>query len=718
MSFISGILKFKREAYFSLAIIFVFSFLIYVQTHLPFFKKFLPVGENKPVIVILNINLLLILLLMFLLIRILIKSTIEKRMGMWGSGLKTKLILIMLSVSVISSFGLFVLATWFYYGGMDRWFSEQIETAIDSAMELSEFYYQDTFERYERIGRTLATEIEEKGLMAKNRQLTALIRNEAASHSLDYLSVHDIEGKALATRGALSEQINQRFTQQIGPIIREKKTRQIIPLRQGEAIIIGTVIADQQGSPVGLLFLGDSIRVKGTQGIKQITSTYAQFKKARTLKKMVKYGFTIPLFLVTILSVFLAVWVGIKMSNEITVPLQRMREGASIIAKGRFDINLEDMGKDEIGTLVAAFNTMARELKITKDEIEEKRRYMEVILDNVGTGIISTDEKGTILLLNRAARKILAISEDNWIGRPLRAIVGEDFKSIIRSFLSEMKDGGEGSVVKELRLNVCNQMIYTRTSLTTLRDETGGKTGYIATFDDITHIVTAEKLATWREIAKKLTHEIKNPLTPIKLSAERIRRRLLPHSDGKEREVLDETTSVIISASEDIKGIVNELTKLTHTSPVLSIEDVNKIVEEVIGSYKNLYQNIAFQVHTSEAPKFRMSRDDIRRAIINLVTNAIKAIDCGQGAITAITRYDSEQGLVSVEIADTGPGIPDEEKSKVFDPYFSKSRDGLGLGLAIVQSIVLEHNGRVYIEDNVPCGARMIVELPVVMAEA
>jgi two-component system, NtrC family, nitrogen regulation sensor histidine kinase NtrY len=718
MSFISGILRFKREAYFSLAIVFVFSFLMYVQTHLPFFKKFLPVGENKPVIVILNINLLLILLLMFLLIRILIKSTIEKRMGMWGSGLKTKLILTMLSVSVISSFGLFVLATWFYYGAMDRWFSEQIETAIDSAMELSDFYYQDTFDRYERIGQSLAAEIGEKGLMAKNRQLTAIVRGRGANHSLGYLSVHDPEGKALVTYSTLPEQIKGKLTQQIGPIVRAKRTRQIIPLRHGEAIIIGAVIKDQQGNPAGLLFLGDSIRVKGTQGIKQITSTYEQFKKARSLKKVVKYGFTIPLFLVTILSVFLAVWVGIKMSNEITVPLERVREGASIIAKGRFDVNLEDMGKDEIGTLVAAFNRMARELKITKDKIEEGRRYMEVILDNVGTGIISTDEKGTILLLNRAAKKILAMGDDDWIGKPLRTIVGEDFKSIIRSFIAEMKDEGEGSVVKELRLNIHNQAIYTRISLTTLRDESGGKTGYIATFDDITHIITAEKLATWREIAKKLTHEIKNPLTPIRLSAERIRRRLLPHSDGKEKEVLDETTSIIISASEDIKGIVNELTKLTHTSPVLSVEDVNEIVHEVIGSYKNLYQNIAFWADTSEVPRFRMSRDDIRRAIINLVTNAIKAIDSRQGAITATTRYDRELGIAFVEIADTGPGIPDEDKTRVFDPYFSKSTDGLGLGLAIVQSVVLEHNGRIYIEDNVPQGVRMIMELPVVVAEA
>lgn len=718
MRYFSIVHKYKKEAYFSLAIVLIFSFLVFVQMHLPFFQKFLPVGENKPVIVVLNINLLLILLLLFLLIRIFIKSSIEKRMGMWGSGLKTKLILTMLSVSVVSSFGLFVLATWFFYGSMDRWFSEKIETAVDSALELSEFYYQDVFGRYERIGRALARDIEDRGLLNKKRELATLMRSEARTHSLGYLAVYDLDRRPLSTYSTLQEQINQKISLEMVQAIRERKTRQIIPLRHGEAIIIGTALTNSQGDPIGMLFLGHSIGVKGTQGITQITATYEQFKKGRSLKKMVKYGFTIPLFLVTILSVFLAVWVGVKMSNEITVPLERVKEGASIIAKGRFDINLEDRGKDEIGTLVAAFNSMARELKITKDEIEEKRRYMEVILDNVGTGIISTDEKGAVLLFNRAARQILGAGDDDWIGKPLRAIMGDDFKSVLRSFLSEMKSGTGRSVVKELRLTVQNQIVYTRTSLTTLNDEMGRKSGYIATFDDITHIVTAEKLATWREIAKKLTHEIKNPLTPIKLSAERLRRRLLPHAEGKEREVLDETTSVILNASEDIKGIVNELTRLTHTSRALSVEDLNAVVEETISTYRNLYQNIMLQVECTAIPKFRMNKDDIRRAIVNLVTNSIKAIDSDQGRITVLTRHDIEKGVAFVEIADTGPGIPDEDKSKVFDPYFSKSRDGLGLGLAIVQSIVLEHNGRIYVEDNLPHGSRMIIELPVVGAEA
>ena len=271
--------------------------------------------------------------------------------------------------------------------------------------------------------------------------------------------------------------------------------------------------------------------------MKQISSTYREFKEARPFKKIVKYSFMIPLFLITILSIFVAIWIGVKMATEITVPLKRVKEGAAIIAQGRFDISLEERGKDEIGTLVSAFNRMARELKIAKDEIEEKRKYMEVILDNVATGIISTDLKGRMRLVNRAAKDILKAKTDDWMGRPLWRFAGGDFRPIIRPFLKSMREGREGHA-KETTLSLQNDTLSLRVSLTTLCDETGKPEGYIVAFDDITYIVRAEKLATWREIAKRLTHEIKNPLTPIKLSAERLRRRLLHGSRGGRKRCL------------------------------------------------------------------------------------------------------------------------------------------------------------------------------------
>ena len=410
---------------FGLATIAAFGLLLYLETNLPFFTKFLPVGENKLIIVLLNINLLLILLLVFIIARILIKTNIEKKRGVYGSKLKTKLTLTMLSISLISSFTLFIIATTFFYVAMDKWFSQKIEDTIDTTVGLSQLYYDDLFERYEKIGKHLAGQIEKKGILEKPDTLRTFIKREGQAHFLDYLAVYDMAGAVLQSQGKMDAAVVQRLLAISKATAKEKRLRQILPMEGGEVAVLGVGMADTSGNPAALLVLGEKISFRGTESVRQITRTGEEFKESRPYKKVLKWSFIIPLFLITMLSIFFSVWVGVKMATEITVPLEKVREGAAIIAKGSFDINLEDRGKDEIGTLVSAFNQMARELKVTKAEIEEKRKYMEVILDNVATGIITTDEKGNILLLNRAAKAILGVERDDWMGRPLENHSGQ-----------------------------------------------------------------------------------------------------------------------------------------------------------------------------------------------------------------------------------------------------------------------------------------------------
>ena len=706
-------MRYRKELFITLLIFLTLGFLVYLETQLPFFTKFLPVGENKLVIIILNINLLLILLLLFLITRTVVKAYIEKKRGIWGSGLKQKLTSTLFFISIVPSFTLFILATGFFYISMDKWFSQKIEDTIENALNLTQFHYEDVFNRYEKIGASLAGEIRKKKLLNDETALSAYINGSARTYFLDYLSVHNVSGGIIRIKGNLKEDFDEKLSKKLKMAIQGNIIREIIPVEEGELVITGTKVLDDSGNMRALLFVGDTIKIHGSQRI-EIATTYKEFKESRAFKKVLKYSFIIPLFLITMLTIFFSMWVGIKMAAEITIPLERIKEGASIIAKGKFDINLEERGKDEIGTLVKAFNSMARELQIMKDEIEEKRRYIEVILDNVATGIISTDTRGNILFLNRAARAILGIERDQWVGTPLKDILGDDFRDLMKSFLKEVRRADSGSITKEVRLNLKKDVTYIRASLTVLKDEAKKAEGFIIAFDDITHIVRAEKLATWREIARKLTHEIKNPLTPIILSAERIRRKLLAQFTGDEKEILDETTSVIIRSVDDIKGIVNELTKLTHTSQTKTLEDLNAIVEETIGFYKHLYQNIAFQYKNEGIPPLRVDRDGIKRALINLITNSVKAIDDSQGTISIQTRYSEEKGAGIIEIADTGKGVPDEDKEKIFDPYFTKDKEGQGLGLAIVHSIILEHHGKIRVEDNTPRGTRFVIELPII----
>jgi len=710
-------LKTRRKLLFVLTILAVSGVLVYLETKLTFFRKFMPVLDNKFYIALTNIYFLVILLLLFLATRIILKTYIEKRRGIWGSGLKTKLTLTVFSVSVISSATLFVLTSWFFYMSMDKWFSQKIEDTVESARELSEFYYEDLFSRYEQMGKQMADTIRQKNILEKEKELSKFVGKEGKSNFLGYLAVLNLAGQPIKTYSALDRQMDQILAEKARAFSKNKEARQIVPLPDGDLLMLLSPVKDEAGRPKALLFLGEKVRVRGTQRMKQISSAYSEFiKDARPLKKILKYSLLTPLLLVTMLSIFFSTWIGIKMATEITIPLERVKEGAAIIAKGRFDINLEERGKDEIGTLVSAFNRMARELKIAKDEVEEKRKYIEVILDNVATGIISTDARGNVLLLNRAAKDILQVRTDDWVGIPLKTIIGQDFRKVIRLFLASLREDPTGSMAREMTLSLRNDALHLRTSLTVLRDEAGKPEGYIGTFDDITHIMRAEKLATWREIAKRLTHEIKNPLTPIKLSAERLRRRLLPNSEGKEREVLEETTAIILAASDDITAMVNELTKLTQTSSVRTVENINGIVEETVNTYRNLYPNITFQTEAGNVPQFSMDRDKMKRALINLVTNSINAIDSAEGTIRIATRNDKNRGVVRIEVADTGPGIKDEDKARVFDPYFTRNPEGTGLGLAIVNSVILEHGGRINVEDNGPRGAKMVIELPVLEA--
>jgi two-component system, NtrC family, nitrogen regulation sensor histidine kinase NtrY len=705
-------MKYKKEITFSAVILFIFGFLVSLEITLPNFRRFFPVEDNKFLIVVLNVNLILILLLFFLITRIFFKSYIEKKKGIWGSGLKKRLMSTLLFISIVPSL-LFILATGFFYVSMDRWFGQKIEDTLENALTLSQFHYEDIFKRYNKVSELMAREITRKKFLGNEAALRDYMKRNEKTYFLEYQSIHDLMANAVIKISPRND-IEKELTDKTKEVINNGKIQEIIPVSDGEMIIMGRQILDASGRPVAVLFIGDKMNVKGTERIKQIASASKEFKESRIIKKVLKYSFILPLLLITTLTIFVSMWVGVKTAAGITGPIEKIKEGADIVAKGKFDINLEVGGKDEIGTLVTAFNSMARELHIAKDEIEERRRYMEVILDNVATGIISTNQKGYMLLLNRAAKSILGIEHDNWRGTHLRDVFGDGFRMLAKLFLKDIKHAGDGSITKELRINIKKDITHLRTSLTILKDEFGRTEGFIIAFDDITHIVRAEKLATWREVARKLTHEIKNPLTPIMLSAERIRRKIMPRFQGDEKDILDETTSIIIRSVDDIKGIVNELTKLTHISQTKTVEDLNTIVEETIDLYKNLYRNITFFIEQGVIPLFRVDRDGLKRALINLITNSVKAIDENEGIISIHTKYEKTKGAVIIEFADTGKGIAREDKERIFYPYFTKDKDGTGLGLAIVHSIILEHHGKIYVEDNVPKGTKFVIELPVI----
>ena len=305
------------------AIAFTCALLIYLETQLPFFRRFIPVGENKLIIIIFNINMLLILLFLYLFARALIKTYLEKKRGIWGAGLKTKLIATLLCVSLIPSFTLFILATGFFNISMDKWFSQKIEDTVTNALELSTFFYSDLSQRYDRTGDLIARDIDRRGLLDSKKELDAFFRRSMQTHVLGYMAIYDPSGEMIKGSEDIDGEIERKLAEKAKQFVKgSAPMRAIIPMKEGELFVTGRRIGDESGGLRAILLVGDMIRVHGTEKIREIASAHQEYQESRPLKKILKYGFIVPLSLVTIMTIFFSVWVGTKWRPRLPPPFR------------------------------------------------------------------------------------------------------------------------------------------------------------------------------------------------------------------------------------------------------------------------------------------------------------------------------------------------------------------------------------------------------------
>ncbi len=436
----------------------------------------------------------------------------------------------------------------------------------------------------------------------------------------------------------------------------------------------------------------------------------------------------ITLSIVTLLIIFSSVWFGFFLSKGITVPIQELAEGTNRIASGDYDFFIDLEAEDEIGVLVNSFNRMTLDLKNSKKqleetyeellksniEIEQRRLYMEIVLANVAAGVVSADAHGKILTINKSAERMLDIKAEDIIGKNYREVIGQDYVKVINRFLRDKSLFRRGFMERQIRLSLANETLTLLVSLNVLRDDRGKYLGLVAVFEDVSEIEKAQRMAAWREVARRIAHEVKNPLTPIQLSAQRLKKRYgekVGRDDGK---VFEECTDLIINQVEELKRLVNEFSsfaRMPAANPAPN--NINHIIKESIGLYKEAQTTVKITFNDSiDVPVFKVDREQIKRVMMNLLDNAIAAID-GNGEIVIDLSYDKEQETVRIEVADNGKGIPPEHRMRLFEPYFSTKKHGTGLGLAIVNTIISDHNGFIRVQDNKPRGTKFIIELPV-----
>ena len=394
------------------------------------------------------------------------------------------------------------------------------------------------------------------------------------------------------------------------------------------------------------------------------------------------------------------------------------------IAAGRLDQHLEPQSDDEFGALTEAFNTMAGELATSRRkverstidlerkhlEVERRRRYIETILERITTGVVSLDPSGVVATINSAALRLLSL-QPSVVGQPARAVFARSDLTTLGLLLAGSGRGAEAPVAQEVAISRDGQEMHLAVVATPLVGDSGSE-GQILVLDDVTPLIRAQKVAAWREVARRLAHEIKNPLTPIQLSAERLRRHFADAPSGA-RALVDECTSTIVGEVESLKGLVDEFSQFARMpTPRTLPTDLHALILDALTLYDGLFTDVTLDHQfAADVPRVRLDPEQIRRVIINLVDNALEAME-HRGHIVVETQCDAPNHLVRVIVADDGPGIPVAEREKLFLPYYSTKRRGSGLGLAIVRRIIAEHGGSIDVTDNVPRGTRFTIELP------
>jgi two-component system nitrogen regulation sensor histidine kinase NtrY len=704
------------------------------------FAPELPVASNIVIFALFNLNLVVFLLLLVLLIRNLVKLGFERRQKVIGAQFKAKLVLAFLSLSVAPAILIFIIASNFINKSIEGWFKPQVERPLDQALSVAQTYYANLERTALRHGQHVARAIERDGLLADDRReaLTAFLTDQQDVLSLSTLTVFDARGREvvhvkdplladLATRDVSAAQIKRGMGGHEVTTVRE--------LASGDLIEAVTPIWTTRGGArhvAGAVVVGTHITERLEAKVRGISQAFREYKQLKLLKNPIKGIYILLFLLMTLIVVFGFTWFGLYLARGITGPIEQLAEGTREVAAGNLAYKVQARADDEIGVLVDSFNRMTDDLSSSKHrleeayvdlqdkhtELEDRRRYIETVLEAVTTGVVSLDALGRITTLNRAAARMFGVAEPAAIGRLIEEVfTGPEAREVI-ALVQRTRRPKMGSVAIQLHMRRGGAALTLLASATALRGPEGTYEGAVVVFDDLTELLKAQRMAAWREVAQRIAHEIKNPLTPIQLSAQRLRRRL-SRVGGDDAQLVTECTETIIQEVDGLKRLVDEFSRFARMPAfVPKPTDVRPLVDGVATLYRESHPQCTIVTrHADDVPLLDVDPDHIKRAVLNLVDNAVDAMASG-GTVTLETDYVAESGRVRLVVADTGPGIPSEERDKLFLPYFSTKVNGMGLGLPIVSEIVNEHGGTIRVEDNQPSGTRFVIEVPVTRAPA
>ncbi|MFA5984437.1 MAG: ATP-binding protein [Methylococcaceae bacterium] len=641
-----------------------------------------------------------------------------------GSRLTTRMVSLFVVLSLVPAAIVFYFSMQFLHQGIDSWFNVEIDRAMEDALELS----QASLEQRMRWNLKQTQQLAEKLQSAEENlpesvvalELETLRENVNASE----ITLFSRQGRIIVSSSSNPSDILPSLPDE-NVWLQVRKNGEFMsmsPVRDDSLMVrvMVTVKTDEEQYLQALF----RVPVRITDLADSVEFAFARYQEMHFLRDSLKLSFSLVLSLVLLMSLLAAIWVAFISIRNIVAPVKELVKGTQAVASGQYDQQLPVIAQDDLGFLVESFNDMTHRLSLARDEtrmagleVENQRAYLETILANLTAGVISFDAQYRVRTANQAAYRIFHIPVSHIIGQTFLEIA-EGYSELVEPLKAVQRFLEQTDDIWQHRLAFLGpngrQELLCRG--TPLFSQEGVRVGAVVVFDDVTDLIQAQKNAAWGEVARRLAHEIKNPLTPIQLSAERLRHKLTAKLDAGDVDILQRSTQTIVQQVEAMKEMVDDFSEYAKPSKKQAV-DINlpQLIQEVLALYA-LQSGTRFKLSHEDA-QLTVNGDpvSIRQILHNLIKNALEAID-GKGLIEINLKRVQKNNADFIEIAlyDDGPGIKEEQIEKIFEPYVTTKARGTGLGLAIVKKIIEEHGGAIWVDINRKLGAGFIIQLPAV----
>ncbi|MBO0861907.1 MAG: HAMP domain-containing protein [Chloracidobacterium sp.] len=678
--------------------------------------------------------------LLMLLVNNVIKLRRERREMKLGAKFKTRLVTYFISLSMLPVIFLFLATSYLLNRTFDKWFGGATNSIVENAVWIRNAHVDTEQKGVERVAVTLAR------LLARTPEdeIQSTLAAECDNQGLFIARLYDSDGRLVAESSqikfdALTEEFRARWRAAEIEVARGGKSSSL-KHQEGENTTSLIAAAPITGERRGAVVIAHRVSPELSERIKTIDKFKDDNDRIKGLLRSVKYIAFLALGLITLLLIFISFWLALYVARSIADPVQQLARATERIKSGDLTYRAGVIGDDELAALALSFNEMTAELSENRRRLEqsasalqtinaaldERRRYIETVMQSLSAGVISLDENRDVTMINDAARRLLRVEWESAAGAPLESLWPEAHREELLRMI--LRASPLRPVTHEVHFTFNDQSkLDAGVTVTALDDPRGLSRGAVIVIENLTELIEAQRRAAWSEVARRMAHEIKNPLTPIRLSADRMAKNLLDargagngksgYLNERQARLVRECTAMIDAEVATLQRMVDEFSNFARLpKPAMEAASLNEVVVNSIKLYADRLKGVRLKSQLApQLPAVMIDCEQIKRALVNLIDNAAEAMAeaTEDRSVTVITREASEGQSIELVVADTGPGITLEDRERIFDPYFSTRKRGTGLGLAIVSRIVAEHQGRIRVLDNSPRGARFIIELPV-----